>query len=78
MLPIVPRQRLAFAHAQRAIQAAALPIFRAQGSGQFVNVASTAAHRIVPTMAVYAATKLAVRTISEGLRQEAGESCESR
>ena len=51
--------------------AAALPIFRAQGSGQFVNVASTAAHRIVPTMAVYAATKLAVRTvrtISEGLR----------
>ena len=29
--------------------AAALPIFRAQGSGQFVNVASTAAHRIVPT-----------------------------
>ena len=53
--------------------AAALPIFRAQGSGQFVNVASTAAHRIVPTMAVYAATKLAVRTISEGLRQEAGD-----
>lgn len=73
MSPIVPRQRLAFAHAQRAIQAAALPIFRAQGSGQFVNVASTAAHRIVPTMAVYAATKLAVRTISEGLRQEAGD-----
>ena len=53
--------------------AAALPIFRAQGSGHFVNVASTAAHRIVPTMAVYAATKLAVRTISEGLRQEAGD-----
>ena len=53
--------------------AAALPLFRAQGSGQFVNVASTAAHRIVPTMAVYAATKLAVRTISEGLRQEAGD-----
>ena len=53
--------------------AAALPIFRAQGSGHFVHVASTAAHRIVPTMAVYAATKLAVRTISEGLRQEAGD-----
>jgi len=53
--------------------AAALPGFRAQGSGHFVNVASTAAHRIVPTMAVYAASKTAVRVISEGLRQEAGE-----
>lgn len=52
--------------------AAALPLFRAQGSGQFVNVASTAAHRIVPAMAVYAGTKVAVRAISEGLRQEAG------
>lgn len=44
--------------------AAALPIFQARGSGQFVNVASTAAHRIVPTMAVYAATKTAVRTLA--------------
>jgi NADP-dependent 3-hydroxy acid dehydrogenase YdfG len=53
--------------------AAALPGFREQGSGQFVNVASTAAHRIVPNMAVYAASKTAVRVISEGLRQEAGD-----
>jgi len=53
--------------------AAALPVFRAQGSGHFVNVASTAAHRIVPNMAVYAGTKFAVRAISEGLRQEAGD-----
>lgn len=53
--------------------AAALPVFRAQGAGHFVNIASTAAHRIVPNMAVYAATKVAVRAISEGLRQEAGE-----
>ena len=52
--------------------AAALPVFRAQGSGQFVHTASTAAYRTVPAMAVYAATKTAVRTISEGLRQEAG------
>ncbi|WP_206791856.1 SDR family oxidoreductase [Amycolatopsis sp. MtRt-6] len=52
--------------------AAALPVFREQGSGQFVHTASTAAYRTVPTMAVYAATKTAVRTISEGLRQEAG------
>ena len=52
--------------------AAALPVFRKQGTGHFVNVASTAAHRIVPGMAVYAGTKFAVRAISEGLRQEAG------
>jgi NADP-dependent 3-hydroxy acid dehydrogenase YdfG len=52
--------------------AAALPVFREQGAGQFVHTASTAAYRTVPTMAVYAATKTAVRTISEGLRQEAG------
>lgn len=53
--------------------AAALPVFRRQGFGHFVNTASTAAHRIVPNMAVYAATKTAVRVISEGLRQEAGD-----
>ncbi|GAA3935402.1 SDR family NAD(P)-dependent oxidoreductase [Chitinophaga oryziterrae] len=53
--------------------AAALPVFRQQGFGHFVNIASTAAYKIVPTMAVYAATKSAVRFISEGLRQEAGD-----
>ncbi|MER6306421.1 SDR family oxidoreductase [Streptomyces sp. NPDC001657] len=52
---------------------AALPVFRAQGSGHFVTTASTAAFRVVPTMAVYAGTKFAVRAICEGLRQEAGE-----
>jgi NADP-dependent 3-hydroxy acid dehydrogenase YdfG len=51
---------------------AALPVFREQGSGQFVTTASTAAFRIVPDMAVYAGTKFAVRAICEGLRQEAG------
>lgn len=53
--------------------AAALPIFRKQGFGHFINTASVAAHRIVPNMAVYAGTKIAVRAISEGLRQEAGD-----
>lgn len=53
--------------------AAALPLFRAQGSGHVVNIASTAAYRILPTMAVYSATKHAVRAISEALRQEAGD-----
>jgi NADP-dependent 3-hydroxy acid dehydrogenase YdfG len=51
---------------------AALPVFRAQGSGQFVHMASTSAHRIVPKQGVYAATKTAVRVLSEALRQEAG------
>ena len=53
--------------------AAALPIFRRQGFGHFVNVISTAGIQITPTMAVYAATKNAVRTITEGLRLEAGD-----
>ncbi|CAO3426219.1 SDR family oxidoreductase [Azospirillum endophyticum] len=52
--------------------AAALPVFRRQEAGHFVNVISTAGLRIVPTQGVYAATKNAVRTITEGLRQEAG------
>jgi NADP-dependent 3-hydroxy acid dehydrogenase YdfG len=52
--------------------AAALPVFRQQQSGHFVNVLSTAGLSIVPTMAVYAGTKNAARTITEGLRQEAG------
>jgi NADP-dependent 3-hydroxy acid dehydrogenase YdfG len=52
--------------------AAALPVFRRQASGHVVTVVSTAGLRIVPGQAVYAATKNAVRTLSEGLRQEAG------
>jgi len=50
--------------------AAALPVFRRQGWGHFVTTVSTAGLQIVPTMAVYAATKNAVRTLMEGLRQE--------
>jgi NADP-dependent 3-hydroxy acid dehydrogenase YdfG len=52
--------------------AAALPVFGKQGFGHFVNVISTAGLKIVPLHGVYAATKNAVRTISEALRQEAG------
>ncbi|MFJ9098065.1 SDR family oxidoreductase [Streptomyces sp. NPDC102405] len=51
---------------------AALPLFRRQGFGHFVNVSSTAAYVVVPPQAVYAATKAAVNVISEGLRQESG------
>jgi NADP-dependent 3-hydroxy acid dehydrogenase YdfG len=53
--------------------AAALPVFRRQGFGHFVNIASTAGLITKPTMSVYSGTKFAVRAISEGLRQEAGE-----
>ena len=52
--------------------AAALPVFARQGSGHVVNVISTAGLKMVPTMGVYAATKNAVRTATEVLRQEAG------
>ncbi|WP_405550246.1 SDR family oxidoreductase [Streptomyces globisporus] len=38
-----------------------------------VTIISTAGIKIVPTMAVYAATKNAVRTFLEGLRQESTE-----
>ncbi|WP_435157749.1 SDR family oxidoreductase [Amycolatopsis sacchari] len=54
--------------------AAALPVFRAQGSGQFVTIASTAAYRTKPVQTVYSATKVAVRTVCDGLQQEAGDS----
>jgi NADP-dependent 3-hydroxy acid dehydrogenase YdfG len=51
--------------------AAALPAFREQGSGHFVSIVSVAGlHGTSPSMAVYAATKNAVRTVHEGLRTE--------
>lgn len=54
--------------------AAALPVFRRQKHGHFIAIASTAARKVVPNMAVYAGTKAAVVAICEGLRQEvAGE-----
>lgn len=50
--------------------AAALPVFRRQGRGHLVTTVSTAGLKIVPTQAVYAGTKNAVRTLLEALRQE--------
>lgn len=52
--------------------AAALPVFARQESGHVINVLSTAGIKIMPTMGVYAATKNAMRTATEALRQEAG------
>src|SRR6516164_8759647 len=50
--------------------AAALPHMKQQKAGHFINVSSVAGHRVGPGFAVYAATKYAVRALSEGLRQE--------
>ena len=50
--------------------AAALPHMKKQKSGHIINVSSVAGHKIRPGIAVYAATKHAVRVISEGLRME--------
>lgn len=50
--------------------AAALPHMKTQKSGHIINVSSVAGHKVGPGGAVYAATKHAVRIISEGLRQE--------
>ena len=50
--------------------AAALPVFRQQGSGHFINIASTAARKTMPNQTIYSGTKAAVLAISDGLRQE--------
>lgn len=51
--------------------AAVLPVFREQGSGHLVSIVSVAGlYGTSPSMAVYAATKNAVRTVHEGLRSE--------
>ncbi len=50
--------------------AAVLPVMERQGSGHVVNVSSIGGLFVMPTAAVYCATKYAVRAISEGLRME--------
>jgi NADP-dependent 3-hydroxy acid dehydrogenase YdfG len=50
--------------------AAALPHMKQQKAGHIINVSSVAGHKVRPGGAVYAATKHAVRALSEGLRQE--------
>ena len=52
--------------------AAAMPVFKTQGSGHIINIISTSGIKIVPLQGVYAGTKNAVRTIAESLRQESG------
>jgi NADP-dependent 3-hydroxy acid dehydrogenase YdfG len=60
---------LGLLHATRAT----LPHLRAAGGGDVVNLSSMSGRRVGSTeMAVYAATKAAVHTLSEGLRRELG------
>jgi NADP-dependent 3-hydroxy acid dehydrogenase YdfG len=55
--------------------AAALPQFRKQNSGHFINIASVAGVKVFSSGGtVYSGTKFAVRAISEGLRHEVGGS----
>jgi NADP-dependent 3-hydroxy acid dehydrogenase YdfG len=55
---------------EQLVALAALPVFRSQGHGHLVTTVSTSGIKIVPTQAVYAGTKNAVRTLLEALRQE--------
>ena len=50
--------------------AAVLAAMQRQGSGHVINISSIGGLSVVPTAAVYCATKYAVRAISDGLRQE--------
>jgi len=50
--------------------AAAMPTFKQQDYGHFINIISTSGIKIVPLQGIYAGTKNAIRTISEALRQE--------
>ena len=50
--------------------AAALPTMMEQEAGHIVNISSVAGRKVMPSGAVYCATKFAVTAFSEGLRQE--------
>jgi len=80
LMPLAPLEMLRFDEWNQCIDvnikgvlwgiAAALPQFKQQKSGQFINVSSVAGHTISAGGAIYSATKYAVRVISEALRKE--------
>jgi NADP-dependent 3-hydroxy acid dehydrogenase YdfG len=80
LMPQAPLERLQIDEWDRMIDvnikgvlygiAAALPHMKQQKAGHIINVSSVAGHKVGPGFAVYAATKYAVRALSEGLRQE--------
>ncbi|HET7267800.1 MAG TPA: SDR family oxidoreductase [Oleiagrimonas sp.] len=80
LMPLAPLEMLRFDEWDQCIDvnikgvlwgiAAALPHFKEQKSGQFINVSSVAGHTIGAGGAIYSATKYSVRVISEALRKE--------
>jgi NADP-dependent 3-hydroxy acid dehydrogenase YdfG len=80
LMPFSPLERLKVEDWDRTIDvnvkgvlygiAAVLPQMKAQKSGHIISVSSVAGHKVSPGGVVYAASKHAVRVISEGLRQE--------
>jgi NADP-dependent 3-hydroxy acid dehydrogenase YdfG len=80
LMPLSPFERLKIEDWDRTIDvnikgvlygiAAALPHMMQQKAGHIINVSSVAGHKVRPGNAVYAATKHAVRALSEGLRME--------
>ncbi len=80
IMPRAPLERLTIEDWNRTIDvnikgvlygiAAALPHMKRQKAGHIINVSSVAGHKVGPDYAVYAASKHAVRVLSEGLRQE--------
>ncbi len=52
---------------------AAIPIMRAQGQGDIVNISSTAGRRASAHVSAYTASKHAVNALSEAMRREVGE-----
>jgi NADP-dependent 3-hydroxy acid dehydrogenase YdfG len=80
LMPLSPLDRLKVDEWDRMIDvnlkgvlygiAAALPHMQQRKSGHIINVSSVAGHKVRAGGAVYAATKHAVRALSEGLRQE--------
>jgi NADP-dependent 3-hydroxy acid dehydrogenase YdfG len=53
---------------------AAIPIMRAQSGGDIINISSLAARRPSSVFNSYSTSKFGLRALSEGLRQEVGES----
>jgi NADP-dependent 3-hydroxy acid dehydrogenase YdfG len=51
---------------------AAVPAMKAQGSGDIINISSTAGRRAVAAFAAYATSKFGVTGLTESLRQEVG------
>ena len=52
--------------------ASVIPDMKENKSGHIINISSVAGRKVMPSGAVYCATKYAVRALSEGIRQEMG------